>query len=133
MPGPNQTMGGFFRKSFSFVKAVSVDDRIPVWDKAVMATMVALLVSPVDFISDFIPVLGQLDDVVILIILLDYMANRLPEQILLDHFPWDPSQLKAWRRRLGFLSMLVPDWARRRIWAIQDVKAEETATASSSS
>ena len=124
-------MGEFFRKSFAFVKAVSMDDRIPTWDKAVLATMVALLVSPVDIISDFIPVLGQLDDVVILIVLLDYMANRLPEQILLDHFPWDSTQLKAWRRRLRFLSMLVPDWARRRIWAMPEVKAEEATMAPS--
>jgi uncharacterized membrane protein YkvA (DUF1232 family) len=120
-------MKAFLRKSIGFIKALSLDDRIPAWDKGVLAAMVALLVSPVDFISDFIPVLGQLDDIVILIVMLDYIMNRLPEAILLDHWPWNPDKLKAWRKRLRFLSMLVPNWIQNRIWAIQVEKAGEAA------
>ncbi len=123
-------MGEFLKKSLAFVKALSLDDRIPVWDKAVLAGMVALLVSPVDFISDFIPVLGQLDDIVIAILLLDYVVNRLPEPILLAHWPWDPAKLSSWRKRLRFLTLLVPAWARNRIWAVQEVKAREAGEAS---
>ena len=118
-------IGDFLKKSLVFVKDLSLDPRIPAWDKAVLGTMVALLVSPIDLISDFIPVLGQLDDLLIALILLDYVVNRLPEPILLDHFPWDKSSLKAWRRRLRFLTVLVPAWARNRIWAIPEVKAAE--------
>ncbi|HLP42336.1 MAG TPA: DUF1232 domain-containing protein [Fibrobacteria bacterium] len=115
-------MGEFLRKSLAFVKDLSTDPRIPKWDKAMLVAMVALLVSPVDFISDYIPILGQLDDLVIAILLLDYVINRLPEQILLDHFPWEPSRMVAWRRRLRFLSLLVPAWARDRLWAMQAEK-----------
>jgi uncharacterized membrane protein YkvA (DUF1232 family) len=111
-------MREFLKKSLVFIKALSTDDRIPVWDKTIIAAMVALLVSPVDLISDYIPIIGQLDDVVIAIILLDYVITHLPEQILLDHFPWDASRLKVWRRRLRFLSMLVPTWVRNKIWAL---------------
>jgi uncharacterized membrane protein YkvA (DUF1232 family) len=113
-------MKAFLKQSLGFIKALSLDDRIPAWDKGVLAAMVALLVSPVDLISDFIPVLGQLDDIVILIVLLDYIVNRLPEVILLDHWPWNPDKLKTWRKRLRFLSMLVPNWIQNRIWAIQE-------------
>jgi uncharacterized membrane protein YkvA (DUF1232 family) len=123
-------MGEFLKKSLAFVKALSLDDRIPAWDKAVLAGMVALLVSPIDIISDFIPLLGQLDDVVIAILLLDYVVNRLPEAILLAHWPWDPAKLSSWRKRLRFLSLLVPAWARDRIWAVQEVKAREAGEAS---
>ena len=115
----------FLKKSLGFAKALSLDPRIPGWDKAVLAAMVAMLVSPIDMIPDFIPVLGQLDDVVIAIILLDYIANRLPERIVLDHFPWDASRLQTWRRRLRFLGMLVPAWARDRIWSVPEGKAPE--------
>jgi uncharacterized membrane protein YkvA (DUF1232 family) len=118
-------MKAFLKQSLGFIKALSLDDRIPAWDKAVLAAMVALLVSPVDLISDFIPVLGQLDDIVILIVLLNYIANRLPEPILSDHWPWNPDKLKSWRKRLRFLSMLVPNWIQNRIWAIQQEKAGE--------
>lgn len=122
-------VGDFLKKSLGFVKALSLDPRIPAWDKAVLAAMVALLVSPVDIISDFIPVIGQLDDILIALIILDYAINRLPEPILLDHFPWDKSALKAWRRRLRFLTLLIPAWARDRIWAIQEAKAKEAGAA----
>lgn len=121
-------MGAFLKQSLAFVKALSLDSRIPAWDKAVLAGMVALLVSPVDIISDFIPVLGQLDDIVIAALLLDYVVNRLPEAILLDHWPWDPARLSIWRKRLRFLSMLVPTWLRNRIWAVQEEKAREAET-----
>lgn len=119
-------MGEFLKKSLGFMKALSLDPRIPAWDKAVLTAMVALLVSPVDIISDFIPVLGQLDDLVIAIILLDYAVNRLPEALLLEHWPWDPAKLTAWRKRLRFLTLLVPAWARNKIWAIQEEKARES-------
>lgn len=115
----------FLKKSIGFVKALSLDPRIPAWDKGMLAAMVALLASPVDIISDFIPVLGQLDDLVIALILLDYAVNRLPEQVLLDHWPWDRETLKTWRRRLRFLTLLVPAWARNRIWAVQEAKVRE--------
>lgn len=117
-------MGDFLKKSLGFVKALSLDPRIPAWDKAVLAAMVAMLVSPIDIISDFIPVIGQLDDILIALVLLDYVVNRLPEPILLEHFPWDKGSLKAWRRRLRFLTFLIPAWARDRIWAIQEQKAK---------
>lgn len=119
-----KSIGTFLRKSLAFAKALSLDPRIPTWDKALLATMVALLASPVDIISDFIPILGQLDDLVIALILLDYVVNRLPEPILVEHWPWDPNALKTWRKRLRFLTLLVPAWARNRIWAVQQAKAQ---------
>lgn len=122
-------MGEFLKKSLAFVKALSLDARIPAWDKAVLAGMVALLVSPVDIISDFIPILGQLDDIVIALLLLDYVVNRLPEAILLEHWPWDPAKLSSWRKRLRFLTLLVPAWARNRIWAVQEEKARKAGEA----
>lgn len=120
-----RAIGDFLKKSLAFVTGLSKDPRIPAWDKAMLAALIALLASPVDFISDFIPVLGQLDDMVIAIVILDYVINRLPESIVLNHYPWDPAGYKAWRRRLSFLSLLVPAWVRNRIWASQEAKVRE--------
>lgn len=123
----------FFKKSFHFLKAISTDSRIPARDKAVLAALLALVVSPIDFIPDFIPVFGQLDDFVIIIVILDYVFNRIPEEILISHFPWEPASLKTWRRRLRFVSLMVPGWARKHIWKIRqgsNVPAGSDATAS---
>jgi uncharacterized membrane protein YkvA (DUF1232 family) len=109
----------FFKRSFFFLKAISTDSRIPARDKAVLAALLALVVSPIDFIPDFIPVFGQLDDFVIIIVILDYVFNRIPEEILVSHFPWNPSSLKTWRRRMRFVALMVPGWARKHIWKIR--------------
>jgi uncharacterized membrane protein YkvA (DUF1232 family) len=113
-------MREFFRKSFSFATALSKDPRIPSRDKAVLAGMLALIASPFDIIPDFIPVLGQLDDVMILILMLDYMCNRVPDEVLREHFPWEPERLLAWRRRLGFFAKLVPHWVKEKIWLARE-------------
>lgn len=123
----------FFRKSFGFLKAVSKDPRIPARDKAVLAALLALVVSPIDFVPDFIPVFGQLDDLVIIVVILDYVFNRIPEEILLAHFPWDPARLSAWRRRMRFVALLVPGWARKHIWKIRQGKNEIPAAPAASS
>lgn len=109
-----------FRKSLTFVTALSKDPRIPSRDKAVIVGMLALIMSPFDIIPDFIPILGQLDDLMILILLLDYVCNRVPDEVLQDHFPWDPSHVLAWRRRIGFFVKLVPHWVKDKIWRAGD-------------
>jgi uncharacterized membrane protein YkvA (DUF1232 family) len=109
-------MRGFLIKSVSFVTAVSKDTRIPSRDKLVLVGMLALLASPIDIIPDFIPVIGQLDDMMILVLMLDYLCNRVPDEVLRDHFPWNPERMLAWRRRVGFLARLVPHWVKDKVW-----------------
>jgi len=41
----------------------------PWWVKAVVALGIVYLISPIDLIPDFIPVLGQLDDIVLVVAL----------------------------------------------------------------
>ena len=106
----------FFRKSLSFATALSKDARIPPRDKLVLSGMLALILSPVDIIPDFIPVLGQLDDLMILILVLDYICNRIPDEVLREHFPWEPERMLSWRRRVGFFTKLVPHWVKEKIW-----------------
>jgi uncharacterized membrane protein YkvA (DUF1232 family) len=117
----------FAGKSVGFLGALAKDTRIPAWDKAVLAGFAALLVSPIDIIPDFIPLLGQLDDLAILVVILDYVFNRLPEEVVLAHYPWNPAGFKAWRRRMRFLSTLVPDWARKRIWRVGETSGPAAA------
>jgi uncharacterized membrane protein YkvA (DUF1232 family) len=124
-------MKEFFRKSLAFATAIAKDPRIPSRDKAVLAGMLALIVSPFDIIPDFIPVLGQLDDLMILILMLDYVCNRVPDEILREHFPWEPGRLLAWRRRVGFFVKLIPHWVKDKIWIAGErtEPAREEATA----
>ncbi|MBI5052430.1 MAG: DUF1232 domain-containing protein [Chloroflexi bacterium] len=44
------------------------DSRVPLWVKGTFLASVAYIVSPLDFVPDAIPLLGQIDDLGVLII-----------------------------------------------------------------
>lgn len=56
----------------------------PGWLKLGTAGLVLYLISPVDLIPDVVPVLGVIDDMVILPLALRWMLGRLPAQVRAD-------------------------------------------------
>jgi uncharacterized membrane protein YkvA (DUF1232 family) len=64
--------------------------------RAKVALLVAVLwvVSPIDLLPEFLPVIGPLDDVVAVIVLLRYAARSIPRDTLLSAWPSDPSLLE---------------------------------------
>jgi uncharacterized membrane protein YkvA (DUF1232 family) len=61
------------------------DPRVPWYAKAVGACVVAYALSPIDLIPDFIPVLGYLDDLVLVPLGLLLMLRLIPADILAEH------------------------------------------------
>lgn len=66
------------------------DPRVPARSKAFALLALGYVVSPVDFIPDFIPVLGQSDDVFIVIVALHRLIRSAGEDVVREH--WDGSQ-----------------------------------------
>ena len=56
----------------------------PILAKAVIGAAICYALSPVDLIPDFIPVLGFLDDVILLPLLIAAAVKLIPAQILCD-------------------------------------------------
>lgn len=56
----------------------------PWYAKAMGAFVVAYALSPIDLIPDFVPVLGYLDDVILLPALIWLTIRMLPEEVLRD-------------------------------------------------
>ena len=56
----------------------------PAWLKLGVAGGVLYLLMPIDLIPDVIPVLGAIDDLVILTLLLRFMLGRLPAEVRAD-------------------------------------------------
>lgn len=100
----------------SFIKAVAADDRIPERDKKVILALVALVISPIDIIPDWIPILGVLDDVAIIALILDYLFNHLDQEILLSHYPWGMKSYLRVRRVAQIVAVLTPSFIKRKIW-----------------
>lgn len=60
------------------------DPRTPWWLKGLAFFVVAYALSPIDLVPDFIPVLGYLDDVILLPVLIWLVVRYLPAHIALD-------------------------------------------------
>ena len=61
------------------------DPRVPWYAKAVGACVVAYALSPIDLIPDFVPVIGYLDDLVLVPLGLLLMVRLIPPEILDAH------------------------------------------------
>jgi uncharacterized membrane protein YkvA (DUF1232 family) len=61
------------------------DPRVPWYAKAVGVCVVAYALSPIDLIPDFVPVLGLLDDLVLVPLGLLLVVRLIPADILAEH------------------------------------------------
>jgi uncharacterized membrane protein YkvA (DUF1232 family) len=61
------------------------DPRVPWYAKAVAGAVAAYAVSPIDLIPDFIPVLGLLDDLVIVPLGIVLVARLIPRELMDEH------------------------------------------------
>lgn len=61
------------------------DRRVPVAQKLILAGIVGYLVLPIDLIPDFVPVLGQLDDIAVVLLGLDLFIRSAPQDVVDEH------------------------------------------------
>jgi uncharacterized membrane protein YkvA (DUF1232 family) len=61
------------------------DPRVPWYAKAVGACVVAYALSPIDLIPDFVPVLGYLDDLVLVPLGLRLILRLIPADVIAEH------------------------------------------------
>lgn len=78
--------------------------RTPWHAKAMGMVVVAYALSPIDLIPDFIPVLGYLDDVVLLPVLIWLTVRMLPPQVLAECRRQAEDWMAAARARPGSLT-----------------------------
>src|ERR1700733_7499156 len=61
------------------------DPRVPWYARALGACIVAYALSPIDLIPDFIPVIGYLDDLVLVPLGLLLLLRLIPAEVLAEH------------------------------------------------
>ena len=61
------------------------DPRVPWYAKLLAAVVVAYAVSPIDLIPDFIPVIGLLDDMIIVPLGLALALRMIPREVMEEH------------------------------------------------
>lgn len=87
---------------------VARDPRVPARTKAILWVVMGYLASPIDLIPDFIPGLGYADDLMIAAFALDQVLNRVPEEVVRDHWDGDGDVLQVIREIVDIASGFIP-------------------------
>ena len=73
-----------FSLKLRLYKLVVQDKRTPVIVKVILGLMIGYAIFPFDFITDFLPILGLLDDIAIIISLIWLTLSFIPKKIMED-------------------------------------------------
>jgi uncharacterized membrane protein YkvA (DUF1232 family) len=63
---------------------LAVDGRVPWSRKAILGMAAAYVLSPVDIIPDFVPLIGRVDDVMVTIVALDLFLEGVPRELMIE-------------------------------------------------
>ena len=74
-----------FRNEIGIYRSVMTDPRCPRLARWILAGAVAYAPSPIDLIPDFIPVVGHLDDVLILPLMVWIAIRIIPKALITEH------------------------------------------------
>lgn len=99
-PGILRDLAAFIPDCVTTVRRLRKDPRVP--RRAKIAVIVAGLwvASPIDLIPEFIPIIGPLDDIVVVALALRYAGRQVPTDVLMAAWPGEPRVL---RRLLGLV------------------------------
>ena len=63
-----------------------IDNRVPITEKALFAAAIVYAISPIDFIPDIFPFIGQVDDIYLIALTLLRLLNFTDEKIVREHW-----------------------------------------------
>lgn len=84
------------------------DERVPRRHKLSIGLLAGYLVSPIDLVPDFIPVVGQLDDAILVGLVLRSLVRRAGPGLIRDHWPGPDESLRAVLRLAGAPATIDP-------------------------
>jgi uncharacterized membrane protein YkvA (DUF1232 family) len=64
---------------------IFADPRVPLWSRFIAIGLAVYLASPIDIVPDFIPILGQLDDLLIVMLGAGLLLRSVPRHIIEEH------------------------------------------------
>jgi len=86
-PGIVRDLAAFIPDCVTTVRRLRRDPRVPRSAKVAIVIAGLWVASPIDLIPEFLPVIGPLDDIVVVALALRYAGRKVPRDVLLAAWP----------------------------------------------
>ena len=93
-PGLLRDLARFVPDGVTTIRRLRRDPRVPRRAKVVVAVAGLWVLSPIDLVPEFLPVIGPLDDVLVVALALRYAARQVPREVLVAAWPGEPRLLQ---------------------------------------
>jgi uncharacterized membrane protein YkvA (DUF1232 family) len=92
-PGLARDLARFLPDCVTATRRLRHDHRVPGRAKIAIVFAALWVLSPIDLIPEFLPVIGPLDDVIVVALAFRYAARRVPRDALLEAWPGNPDMI----------------------------------------
>ena len=83
-------LASFVPDCVTTVRRLRRDPRVPRRARVAVALAGLWVLSPVDLIPEFLPVIGPLDDVIVVALAFRFAARQVPREVLMEAWPAEP-------------------------------------------
>jgi len=118
--GAKRTVMGAIRELPNYLRLLGgllADPRVAIVDKALVGGAIAYILLPIDVIPDFIPFIGQVDDVFLLVTALKRLISNAGRRVVQQYWKGDEADLEDLNleRVLAAAAFFLPSRIRRRL------------------
>jgi uncharacterized membrane protein YkvA (DUF1232 family) len=110
----------FLPNMFTLLGRLIKDNRVPIAEKALFAAAIVYVIMPLDFIPDFFPFIGQVDDIYVVALVLLRLINKTDESVVREHWTGGGDIVKLADSIAGIAPMILP----KRVARILSAKVE---------
>ena len=93
-PGVVKDLAEFLPACVTTIRRLRTDPRVPRRAKFAIGLAGLWVISPIDLIPEFLPVIGPLDDIVVVALAFRYAARQVSPEVLYAAWPADPGLLR---------------------------------------
>ena len=91
--GPIRDLIAFLPACVTLIRTLRREPEVPRRAKLALGFAALWVLSPIDLIPEFLPVIGPLDDIVVVALALRYAARQVPVEVLVAAWPEDDASL----------------------------------------
>ena len=92
-PGIWRDLAGFLPACVTLARRLRRDPRVPRRAKVAVVLAAVWVATPIDLVPEFLPVVGPLDDAVVVALALRYALRQVPREVVREAWPGDPAVL----------------------------------------